>query len=172
MIGATINETLRLMPPIINIPKIVRATPQPLTFERKTVTVPADTIIHLSAVGAQRNPQYWPHVASNLTTKTHDFDDWVPERWLLSSKSPKPKPQRHPEEKEEEAEAKKRIQREHHDLRQCNQWYQPTRYSHKRLIYTFLRRRKSMSRKTICTSRIDRYSSSYIQGVQSRAECQ
>ncbi|KUJ13200.1 cytochrome P450 monooxygenase-like protein [Mollisia scopiformis] len=85
MVGATINETLRVMPPVIDVPKIVRGVPQPLTFGGKKYTVPADTIIHISCLGAQRNPRYWPHAPSKLSTKSHDLDDWVPERWLQSS---------------------------------------------------------------------------------------
>ncbi|KAH6721937.1 cytochrome P450 monooxygenase-like protein [Leptodontidium sp. MPI-SDFR-AT-0119] len=92
MIGATINETLRLMPPVIDIPKIVREIPQDLTYDEKQATVPAGTIIHLSAVGVHRNPRYWPHAPSKLTSKAHDLDDFVPGRWLASRVSTDPKP--------------------------------------------------------------------------------
>lgn len=84
MLGATINETLRLMPPVIDFPKIVRGAPQPLTFDGKTVSVPASTMIHVSTVGVHRNPRYWPCSPSKLSSKTHDLDDWVPERWFTS----------------------------------------------------------------------------------------
>ena len=87
MVGATMNETLRLMPPIIDIPKIVRATPQTVKFDGKAVTVPANTSIHLSALGVQRNPRYWPHSPSKISKKAHDLDDFVPQRWLGSKKS-------------------------------------------------------------------------------------
>jgi cytochrome P450 len=86
MLGATINETLRLMPPLIDFPKIVRGAPQPLTFNGKTVSVPTSTMIHVSTVGVQRNPRYWPSSPSKLSSKTHDLDDWVPERWFSSAK--------------------------------------------------------------------------------------
>jgi cytochrome P450 len=86
MVGAVMNETLRLMPPIIDIPKIVRGAPQPLTFDGKTVSVPTSTMIHISAVGVQRNPRYWPSSPSKLSNKTHDLDDWVPEHWFSSAK--------------------------------------------------------------------------------------
>ncbi|TVY51968.1 Cytochrome P450 3A9, partial [Lachnellula suecica] len=88
MIGAVINETLRLLPPIIDIPKIVRETPQSITWDGKTVSVPPTTIIHLSAVAVHRNPRYWPHSPSKVSAKKHDLDDWVPERWFASSVSP------------------------------------------------------------------------------------
>lgn len=87
MVGATMNETLRLMPPIIDIPKIVRATPQTVKYDDKTVVVPATTFIHLSAAGVQRNPRYWPHSASKISKKAHDLDDFVPQRWIGSWKS-------------------------------------------------------------------------------------
>jgi cytochrome P450 len=91
MVGAAINETLRLMPPIIDIPKVVRDTPQPLNYEDKKVVVPAGTVIHISAVGLHRNPRYWPHKPSKVSKRSHDLDDWVPERWLQSSKTSAPK---------------------------------------------------------------------------------
>ncbi len=86
MVGATINETLRLMPPLIDIPKIVRSTPQSLIYNGRKVTVPANTSIHISVVGVHRNPRYWPYNSSKLSSKAHDLDDWVPERWLQLSK--------------------------------------------------------------------------------------
>ncbi|CZR52843.1 related to cytochrome P450 3A7 [Phialocephala subalpina] len=104
MVGATINETLRLMPPIIDVPKIVRGVSQPLTFEEKKVTVPTDTIIHISCVGAHRNPRYWPHSPSKLSSKDHDLDDWVPERWLHSSTAPTTTPSKDNAETEESGE--------------------------------------------------------------------
>jgi cytochrome P450 len=87
MVGATMNETLRVMPPVIDIPKVTR-TPQSLTFDGKTITVPTNTFIHLSVVGVHRNPRYWPHSPSKISSKTHDLDDFVPERWLQSTKNP------------------------------------------------------------------------------------
>jgi cytochrome P450 len=86
MVGATMNETLRLMPPIIDIPKIVKKHPQPLTIEGKTFMVPTNTFVHINAVGVQRNPRYWPHSSSKVSNKLHDLDDFVPERWLSSIK--------------------------------------------------------------------------------------
>ncbi|TVY36928.1 Cytochrome P450 [Lachnellula subtilissima] len=86
MVGAVINETLRLLPPIIDIPKIVREKPQTLMWDGKTVTVPARTIIHLSAAAVHRNPRYYPHSPSTVSKKEHDLDDWVPERWFSSLK--------------------------------------------------------------------------------------
>jgi cytochrome P450 len=40
----------------------------------------------MSIVGAHRNPRYWPSSPSKLTKKTHNLDDFVPERWLTTSR--------------------------------------------------------------------------------------
>lgn len=86
MVGATLNEALRLMPPVIDIPKIVREKPQPLNFGGKTYMVPERTFIHFSGVSSHRNPRYWPHSPSKISNKPHDMDDFVPERWMLKGK--------------------------------------------------------------------------------------
>lgn len=82
MVGAVMNETLRLCPPIIDIPKVVRETEKALNWDKKTVTVPPNTIIHLSACSVGRNPRYWPNSSSKISGRAHDLDDFVPERWL------------------------------------------------------------------------------------------
>ena len=82
MVGAVMNETLRLCPPIIDIPKIVRETPKSLEWDGKTVIVPPHTMIHLSACSVGRNPRYWPNSPSKISDRSHDLDDFVPERWL------------------------------------------------------------------------------------------
>ena len=87
MVGATMNEALRLMPPIVDIPKIVKGGPQVLNIDGKSYTVPTNTFIHFSAVGVHRNPQYWPHSPSKVSKKPHDLDDFAPERWLRSKMS-------------------------------------------------------------------------------------
>jgi cytochrome P450 len=85
MAGATMNETLRLMPPIVDIPKIVKREPQPLIIEGKTFILPTNMFIHINTVSVHRNPRYWPHGPSKISNKSHDLDDFVPERWLLSA---------------------------------------------------------------------------------------
>ena len=85
MVGAVMNETLRLCPPIIDIPKVVRENEKILNWDGKVVTVPPNTIIHLSACSVGRNPKYWPHSSSMISGRTHDLDDFIPERWLNKS---------------------------------------------------------------------------------------
>lgn len=84
MIGAVLNEQLRLMPPVVNIPKAVHKTQdQTLILEGKKVVLPADAFINMNAVGVQRNPKYWPSRGpSKISGAQNDLDDFVPERWL------------------------------------------------------------------------------------------
>jgi cytochrome P450 len=83
MVGAVLNETLRLMPPIIQVNKTTRENPQQLQVDGRTITVPKNTFIDLEVVTTHRNPRNFPHRPSKVTTKPHDLDDFVPERWLL-----------------------------------------------------------------------------------------
>ena len=91
MVGATMCEQLRLIPPVIEIPKSTQ-TVQPLMVNGKRCTVPANTLINLSTAAAHRNPKAWPHgkpadpkkpvhPVSNLD---NDLEEFKPERWLLS----------------------------------------------------------------------------------------
>lgn len=84
MVGAVLNEQLRLTPPIISLTKVAVGS-QPVLIDGKECLIPDDTIIHLNVVGSARNPKQWPSNPSKLTTKDHDLDDFVPERWLPSS---------------------------------------------------------------------------------------
>lgn len=91
MAGAVMNEELRLVPPVVNIPKMVGDKPQTLTVEGKTVTVPANTHINLISAAVQRNPKYWPHGPPSDPKKPihsksnldNDLEEFKPERWLL-----------------------------------------------------------------------------------------
>lgn len=78
MCGAVMNEQLRLIPPVIGIPKTTpKGSPQGLNFNGQHVTVPGGTYVTLGTVAAHRNPKYWPH------TSEEDLLDFRPERWLL-----------------------------------------------------------------------------------------
>ncbi|KAK3308014.1 cytochrome P450 [Chaetomium strumarium] len=84
-VGACVNETLRLVPPVTGVPKIV--TPdadQPITIDGRTHVLPAGTSCTLLAVCAQRNPRWWPTKPSERTGAPHDLDDFLPERWYRS----------------------------------------------------------------------------------------
>jgi cytochrome P450 len=87
MVGAVINEVLRVIPPVIQFGKINREGPQQLTVDGKTITVPKNTYISLEVVTTNRNPRHFPYRPSKVTSKPHDLDDFVPERWLLPRSS-------------------------------------------------------------------------------------
>ena len=94
MVGAVLNEELRLVPPVIGIPKSTKGVPdQQLTVGGKPCTVPGGIYITLATAAAHRNPQYWPsgkptypggktaHPISNID---NDLQEFRPQRWLVS----------------------------------------------------------------------------------------
>lgn len=92
MLGACMNETLRLMPAVVEIPK--KVTPnreQAFIVDGKRHVLPPGLLISLSAVSVQRNPRYWPARPSKIHPSKDDVNDWVPERWyrkdMVSSKT-------------------------------------------------------------------------------------
>jgi len=87
MVGAVLNEQLRLMPAVINIPKAA-AGDQTVFIDGKQYVVPDKTFVHLNAVGTGRNPRYYPYSPSKISGKTTDLDDFVPERWLPRTGDP------------------------------------------------------------------------------------
>ncbi len=85
-IGACVNETLRLVPPVTGIPKVV--TPdaeQTITIEGRTHVLPPGLACHLLAVCAHRNPRWWPTRPSERTGRKEDLDEFLPERWYRTS---------------------------------------------------------------------------------------
>jgi cytochrome P450 len=77
MCGAVMNEELRLIPPVIGIPKSTpKDSPQGLQMGGNHYTVPADCHITLNTAALHRNPKYWPH------TSEEDLLDFRPERWM------------------------------------------------------------------------------------------
>lgn len=81
-IGACINETLRLMPPVTLIPKVVSASSdQTITAQGKTHVLPSGLSCNLMAVSVQRNPRFWPTKSSEKTGAPTDLDDFLPDRW-------------------------------------------------------------------------------------------
>ncbi|KAI2602085.1 cytochrome P450 [Hypoxylon sp. NC1633] len=83
MVGATINETLRLVPPVVDIPKKVTSTQdQRITVDGVQYLLPRDSTIGMVVIASQRNPRYWPTKPSKITDAETDMDDFVPERWF------------------------------------------------------------------------------------------
>jgi cytochrome P450 len=87
ILGAILNEELRLMPPVIAIPKSVADdADQELVVGGKKYMVPAGCRIALNTIGLSRNPKYWPSQPSKISGKDEDLDEFVPERWLVNDR--------------------------------------------------------------------------------------
>lgn len=84
-VGAVLNEQLRLMPPIIALPKqVTKSSDQSITVDGKKLTIPAGSKVFLASPNVQRNPRYWPTQPSTISDRDDDLDDFKPERWLLT----------------------------------------------------------------------------------------
>ncbi|KAM7189039.1 Cytochrome P450 [Rhypophila sp. PSN 637] len=87
-IGACVNETLRLMPPVTQMPKVVsRDSEQVLRIGGTQHVLPAGLMISLVVLSAQRNPRSWPTKPSDRTGAPTDLDEFLPERWYRATKS-------------------------------------------------------------------------------------
>jgi cytochrome P450 len=86
MCGGVLNEQLRLMPPVIGIPKQVSdASDAAITIKGSKYMLPAGAKLSLAPSAAHRNPRYWPTQPSIRTDLDNDLDDFRPERWLIRS---------------------------------------------------------------------------------------
>lgn len=83
MVGAIQNETLRLMPPVIQVPKSVRGKQQTLIWEGNECTLPPRTHVYLDVINSQRNPKHYPHKKTPTANKPNDMHDFVPSRWFI-----------------------------------------------------------------------------------------
>ncbi|KXS99863.1 hypothetical protein AC578_4466 [Pseudocercospora eumusae] len=78
MCGAVMNEELRLVAPVVGIPKCTaKDKPQGLNFNGRHVIVPPGCYVTMDTAATHRNPRYWPH------TSPEDVLEFRPERWLL-----------------------------------------------------------------------------------------
>ncbi|KAF4547469.1 Cytochrome P450-like protein 53 [Elsinoe fawcettii] len=85
MAGAVMNEELRLVPPVVAIPKTALDA-QPLTVDGRRVTVPAGTMINLNTIAAHTDRKTWPTLCPTTASdaeKDADLLTFKPERWLL-----------------------------------------------------------------------------------------
>ena len=94
MAGAVLNEELRLLAPVVGVPKSTpKTSPQPLEVAGKSCMVPADCYIVLVTAAVHRNPNQWPtEPPSNpnkpihpLSSLDNDLEEFKPERWILDS---------------------------------------------------------------------------------------
>lgn len=92
MAGAVLNEELRLLAPVVGVPKSTpKDSPQTLEVTGKTCMVPANCYIRLMTAASHRNPNQWPTgPPSNPNKPTHplsnldnDLEEFKPERWVL-----------------------------------------------------------------------------------------
>ncbi|MCJ1430816.1 hypothetical protein MMC27_000166 [Xylographa pallens] len=91
MAGAVLNEELRLVPPVANIPKsTLPDSPQPLVLNGKKCTVPANVLVNLVTTAAHRNPNFWPTGSPSQSedpTAPNDLEEFKPERWFADQKT-------------------------------------------------------------------------------------
>ena len=95
--GAVLSEQLRLIPPVVNIPKMVAEGPaQPIVLnDGRKVYMPGGTLLQVNANNVHRNPKYWPHgPASDPSNPVHptsnldnDLEEFKPERWFVDPSS-------------------------------------------------------------------------------------
>lgn len=94
MCAAVMNEELRLIPPVVGIPKCtLKNSPQPLTLSGRRVIIPEYSSIQLLTVASGRNPKYWPTLCGPDASEAEieqDLASWKPQRWLLDPSRAKP----------------------------------------------------------------------------------
>ena len=92
MAGAVLNEELRLLAPVIGVPKsTMKDSPQPLGIDGKLCTVPADCYISLMTPAVHRNPNVWPtgppadpkSPPPPLSNLDHPRAEFKPQTWIL-----------------------------------------------------------------------------------------
>jgi cytochrome P450 len=90
-LGAAMNETLRLIPAVVAIPKRAPAPQgdQVITIDGEKHTIAGGMHIIITAVSVHRNPRYWPSRPSKIHPGSDDINDFEPERWFRSSDSDK-----------------------------------------------------------------------------------
>jgi cytochrome P450 len=88
MAAAVMNETLRLLQPVVNIPKST-VTAQQFTLDGEQYLIPGGAHIYLSCA-IHRNSKYWPSPPSAQDKDAvRDVDTFRPERWLADNRSAK-----------------------------------------------------------------------------------
>jgi cytochrome P450 len=89
-LGAVWNEELRLVSPVLTIPKVVSSTPQEIIIDGRQTMLPANLIIRLCLPSVQVNPKFWPRGPPTdhskpvypLDNSSNDLEEFKPRRWL------------------------------------------------------------------------------------------
>ncbi|KAF2227449.1 cytochrome P450, partial [Elsinoe ampelina] len=79
--GAIMNESLRLCPSVVNVPKIVPPGPsQILKVDGRDHPVAEGTFVWLAVAAVGRNPKYW--LSEHGERDPADLHEWRAERWM------------------------------------------------------------------------------------------
>lgn len=90
LLAAVLNEQLRLIGPVIAIPKITNNLSQTLTINGQECILPAHTNVRVCASSVHFNPKVWPSGDPDTTSidtstigdqSTDDLMDFKPSRW-------------------------------------------------------------------------------------------
>ncbi|KIW00139.1 uncharacterized protein PV09_08317 [Verruconis gallopava] len=89
--GAIMNEQLRVLPPVVDIPKSTspHLPPQPIKVNGKDCVIAPGTGINLNSICVHRNPKYWPAGPQrpegpfHPSNTTNDLEEFKPERWFV-----------------------------------------------------------------------------------------
>ncbi|KAI9172384.1 Phomenoic acid biosynthesis cluster cytochrome P450 monooxygenase [Paramyrothecium foliicola] len=83
MLAAVMNETLRLLPPVVDTPKMVSKNhDQVVKMDGRDYTLAANAGVSILTAPVHRMPRYWPTKPSKIHAGKSDIDDFVPERWF------------------------------------------------------------------------------------------
>ena len=91
MVGAVINEALRLATVLPFLPKAVsKNTPQSISIGGRNHMIPANTLILINTSATHRHPKFWSQPSHSLPSSsiTNPVASFNPQQWL-SSRDPK-----------------------------------------------------------------------------------
>lgn len=89
-VGASMNETLRIIPPGPAIPKQVSPhSDQMLNIDGRHCVLPKGSMILIQSLQAQQDPRHWPYEESKLRPGHNDLRDYKPERWFETEAGPR-----------------------------------------------------------------------------------
>ena len=99
--GAVLNETLRLFPPVLIIPKeVTSSSSQSISMNGKSHVLPAGAALNLNSYCTHTNPAYW---SPEDPSDPDDLRKFKPERWIREN-GHKTHDQSEPEIKDDEIE--------------------------------------------------------------------